>query len=179
MGDFCVSILDKIANMNDNDLQQLYLNAIEIISKNKPNKSQAKEVLQTISDEWAHRLRECKKGDYKPSYPKEGMLAFLGYHVGQNGTKTKIRHKILDFIIHKDLPLVQSPAYSFEWGGPLSNKRYKKLLRTLKSLSESKEGLSNMEKAIIEWREDIDYIVNQYGELIKWEKLTSTDPWEK
>ena len=64
------------------------------------------------------------------------------------------------------LPFVGSPAYIYEWGDPLSRKRYIKLTNVLKRLYFKAKGLS-WEKAMIEWDSDYDYVVETWKERVR------------
>ncbi|PPR61306.1 MAG: hypothetical protein CFH08_02222 [Alphaproteobacteria bacterium MarineAlpha3_Bin7] len=154
-------ILNKIPSMNDNNLLKLYKNGIRAIEKS-PTNSQAREVINAIQAEWAKRLEAAKRGAYKANTPNIGMLKSLGYSVGNEGVKTSIRRTILDDIMTINLPIVGSPAYTLEWGEPNSRQRYNKLVRTIQSLIVGARKDIAIEKAVIEWSEDLDYIKSKF-----------------
>jgi hypothetical protein len=156
-------IIKNIPTMNDNNILALYKNAIRLLEKG--SNSDAEKVIAAIQNEWHIRLLKAKKGNYKASTPNIGMLKTLGYAVGQEGVKTKIRQIILGHVMAGQLPVVGSPAYTLEWGTPSSNKRYYKLYRTLQSFVSGAIARSDreMEKAIIEWSEDLEFIKIEYG----------------
>ena len=148
--------------MNDNDILSLYKNALRLISKGSNQDAEA--VIQAIQTEWAERLSKARQGRYKSTTPRVGMLGTLGYSVGQSGVKTKLRRIILDQVVSGELPIVGSPAYTLEWGKPNTKERYRKLLRTLQALKSNGMTRENwdMDKAVIEWAEDIEYIETKY-----------------
>ncbi|MBI77395.1 MAG: hypothetical protein CMM53_06405 [Rhodospirillaceae bacterium] len=154
-------IIDKIPEFDDNQLLNLYRNAIRYLDHAEKRK-EAGEILEAISSEWKLRLEQFDKGNYKATTPKIGLLKKMGYVVGQEGVKTVTRHKILDYIMENDLPPVSSPSYMEEWGSPMSRYRYKKLHRVLNAFVTGNQNKENIEKAIIEWKEDIDYIENNW-----------------
>ena len=92
------------------------------------------------------------------------MLATLGYRVGVNGERTPVRRKILSRALEGQLPLVGSPAYAYEWGTPNSTKRYQKLVHFFESQinNPANHNKPNMEKAMIEWCEDLEWVRKTY-----------------
>ena len=162
-------IIKLIPHKNDNEICQMFKNAIDIIANDKPLKQDAMKMMSAIQTEWRRRIKLYKEGKYSPARPKQGMLDFLGYNVGHKGEPTKRRRYLIDFVISEELPLVQSPAYTLEWGDKKSRKRYKKLHRVLQGLitnfSNRKEDF-DYDKAIIEWKEDLDYLEKKW-EYIK------------
>ena len=107
----------------------------------------------------------CLGGDTWSTSPKEGMLAELGYHVGENGEKTAIRRTILARALEGELPMIASPAYTAGWGAANSSQRYRKLTNFLQAQSTTKPAFANMAKAKIEWSEDLDWVRQNYGHL--------------
>ena len=85
------------------------------------------------------------------------------------GQKTPIRRQILKHLLERQLPMVGSPAYTEEWGAPKSSKRYEKLTRVLESQLSNPGDINrpNMEKAIIELAEDLEWVQRTYAHLAK------------
>jgi len=162
------NIFNKIPTMNDQDLLNLFHNA-----SRKPLKgpdAAAESVIATIEREWNKRLDRARAGTYSYATPNDGMLATLGYRVGiVNGEKAPIRRQILKHVLELQLPMVGSPAYTDEWGTPKSSKRYEKLIRFLESQlnNPGNNDRPNMEKAMIEWREDLEWVQRTYAHLAK------------
>ena len=156
-------VLEKIPNMNDNDLLILFNNAHNILDKS--SSSDAEAVIDKIQKVWRERLQLAKKGKYKATTPSIGMLKSFQYAVGNDGLSQKKRQKILDTIFYSDLPVIGSPAYTIEWGEKKSKERYFKLVRTIKSLlsSATSSNRDGWEKAVIEWREDLQYIEKKFS----------------
>ena len=86
----------------------------------------------------------------------------VGYKVGNEGEKTSIRRKLLDFIMSENLPPVGSPAYIAECGEKMSKDRYRKLHRVIRVLASSGKTKGNRDKAVIEWEEDLEYLENNW-----------------
>ena len=156
-----MSIVSKIPDLDDNELNRLFHNAMDLINQNK-RVEDAEEVLEVLQEEWANRLERYTQGQYRATTPDTGMLKSLNYRVGLDGLKKDLRRQILDFIIEGVLPPVGSPAYVAEWGKPLSRQRYRKLHRVIRVLASSAETLGNMEKAAMEWIEDLDYLEEKW-----------------
>lgn len=156
------NVISGIPLKNDNELLKLYKNAVRLISNDRFPDAPA--VIECIEEEWGNRLAQAKDGDYRATTPNIGMLKSMGYAVGESGEKTPIRRFILDKIMTANLPIVGSPAYTFEWGDKDSTKRYKKLHRTIQSFISGAitRNQPNWEKAIIEWQEDLDFIEEEY-----------------
>jgi hypothetical protein len=162
------NIVKQIPTMNDQDLLNLFHNAIRMLLK-EPNVA-AESIIAAIEREWNERLDRARAGTYSYTTPNEGMLATLGYRVGSvNGEKTPIRRQILKHVLELQLPMVGSPAYTDEWGAPKSSKRYEKLTRFLESQlnNPGNNDRPNMEKAMIEWREDLEWLQRTYAHLAK------------
>lgn len=94
---------------------------------------------------------------------QEGLLSFLGYHVGANGAEPITRRGILDYIYNQRLPNVESVAYMQEWGAPHTGIRLKKLAETVAAFARNaKRKKANMSTAIDEWEEDLEYLRRKY-----------------
>lgn len=167
-------ITDRIPKMADQDLLTLFGNAIKQIAEGK-KLAEATSVIATIGGEWKRRLDAARAGTYKPDRPVTGMLATLGYHVGaERGERTPVRRTILKHMMEGQLPLVDSPAYTDEWGEPRSPERYSKLTQVLE-LQRSNPAHSEHAQAIIAWVEDLDWVQNNYAHLLRLESAVAPD----
>jgi len=81
------------------------------------------------------------------------------------GESTPARRLILKHLVERQLPLVQSPAYTDEWGTPKSSKRYHKLIRFLENQLNNprNNNAPNMERAMIEWAEDPEWVQKTFS----------------
>lgn len=102
-----------ILSKNDNELLSLSRNATAAL--HKPDKSaRAQEILDKIDREWNRRL--FRRGKYRATTPKEGVMSTMGYHVGElEGISRNLRLEILNWVLHRNVPCVQSPAHMEEW----------------------------------------------------------------
>jgi hypothetical protein len=153
-------IIEKIPTMKDGKLSVLFANAMGLLDDAKRS-GEAESVIKAIEAEWDARRQAAKFGEYKAD-PEEGVLKALGYSVGNEGAKTPVRRKILDFVLARSLPPVGSPAYMDEWGEPGSSKRFDKLSQVLRSLIIQKRNFGNMDKAVSEWEDDLSWLAAKH-----------------
>ena len=153
---------DKIKKLNDIEIFRLYENAIKYLEK-PTVKAQAEEQIIIIRSEWARRSEIAMKFPHKKALrPEKGLLSLMGYNVGNMGAPEKSRRYIIDEVMTQQLPFIGGGAYMQEWGEPNSKKRYNKLLRTIIGFLDKNRNFRGMEKAVIEWNDDIQYIVQEY-----------------
>ena len=111
-------ITNKIPTMKDQDLFNLFRNVVRMLAEEK-KVEEVNSVLTAIESEWQERLNQAQVDNHSASKPTVGMLAALGYHVGSvSGERTSVRKKILSRVLEGQLPMVGSPAYTYEWGTP-------------------------------------------------------------
>jgi hypothetical protein len=161
-------VLEKIPKLNDGELLVLFRNAASKLSTELTRTAES--IIAAVEDEWKKRLERARAGTYLAARPNDGMLATLGYRVGNaNGEKTPNRRLILKLLLERQLPMVGSPAYTDEWGAPESSRRYEKLTRFLESQLNNPGNINrpNMEKAMIEWGEDLEWVRRTYSHLAK------------
>ena len=160
-----LKIISNLPKFDDQKISNIFKNCCDIVSNNKSQSLEAEMIIEAIKNEWKKRLTMALSGKYKADRPEIGMLSYLGYHVGQEGESLKKRRFILDFIINEELPLVQSPSYTAEWGDPKTKKRYLKTYKVIQFFIDKYTNYKQQgyEKAIIEWNEDIDYLKKLYA----------------
>ena len=152
------SLLEKIPGMDDNRLNVLHYNAQSYLLQGK-RVDESRAVTLAVQEEWSKRATRFHAGQYKANRPEVGLLKFMGYTVGSQGEKPKMRRQILDCVMTATaLPPVGSPAYMAEWGEPRSTTRYRKLHRTIRSLASSNKHDRRMEKAVRDWEDDLVYL---------------------
>lgn len=91
----------------------------------------------------------------------DGVMSYVGYHVGEKGQPRNIRWKILDCVFHNPLPNVISESYMSEWGEPETRHRFAKMQSFLMYFSEN-PGRGDFRKAIAEWDQDLSYVNNNF-----------------
>ncbi len=149
-----------LRELSYDDLLQMFVNAVSLIVKEKQVEA-AKGVIVAIQKEWERRRNI---GDAFADFerPEMGMLAALGYRVGQmEGRPPRVRREILKHVLEGELPMVHSASYTDEWGEPQSFKRYRKVVRFLQNNIESNQKKPNMKLAVKHWSEDLVW-VEQY-----------------
>ncbi len=94
-----------------------------------------------------------------------GMLSFMGYEVGMKSLLEPVeRRAILAYVYRGELPLVNTVAYTAEWGEPGSAVRLYKLKRTIATFIENaRRKRTNMDVAIAEWTADLEFIRRTFG----------------
>ena len=159
-------IFEDIPTYTDEQLLTLFHNAMTMLEEGRQTEN-AQKVLNALKDEWRIRAERAQERIIKPGAPKEGLLKKIGYKVGNEGASEKKRRELLDFIVSADpLPFVWSPAYMAEWGPSKSKKRYAKLTTVIRSLAFGNQNLPNIEKAIIEWETDLEYLSERWKQVV-------------
>jgi hypothetical protein len=144
------------------DLLQRFLNAVSLIVRERQVED-AKRLIVAIQQEWKRRRNH---GDAINGFerPETGMLAALGYHVGQmQGQLARTRREILKFVLGGELPMVHSASYTDEWGEPNSPKRYWKLVRFLQNNIENNRTNPTKKLAVRHWSEDFEWVERHYA----------------
>ncbi len=150
-------VTPKLSEESYDALFRRFINACSYIAKQKQVEA-AKAMIVAVEKEWKRRRT---LGDASPDFerPEVGMLAVLGYHVGQmDGKPLQLRKLILKYILEGELPMVHSASYTEEWGEPNSSKRYEKLVRFLQNSIESNKTKPDMKSAVKDWSEDLKWI---------------------
>jgi hypothetical protein len=151
----------KLEKFDDNKLLRLFHNALNLIEKEN-HVDAAYEQISLIENEWASRVEKYMMGVSKSTRPDNGLLSTMGYKVGNDGVSKKRREILLTRILTHTIPFCGSPAYMYEWGGPNTRKRYNKLTTVIQLLIIKKKYIPGIEKAIIEWSEDLIYLKENY-----------------
>jgi len=159
-------IISNLPNLDLDQLAKIFLNCCDVISSDKSEKYEAELIIDAIKLEWKKKSRLIGTSRTRPSI---GMLGFLGYKVGQEGETKKRRQFILNYVVNEQLPFIQSPMYVKEWGDPKTKKRYIKTANVIKSFISkyTNYNQSGYEKALLEWKEDIDYLRLLYSDQFK------------
>jgi hypothetical protein len=166
-----------LSKQSNRGLIQIWRNAVE--QQNDPAKQkQARAMIQLIGEEWKSRRSQgpwfsWPSTDAPPgntpieprSWPEEGMLGALGYHVGETqGVKPAIRQQILREIVDGELPPLNSYEYAKEWGEPGTTDRLRKLAETLASLTrnEKRRRQVSLGRAVEEREADLRMLHDEY-----------------
>ena len=96
----------------------------------------------------------------------EGLMAFMGYNVRNNGPDDDARGLLLVKIYGEELvynPGAINEAYILSWGKPKSKKRFYRIADFLSGNSDSNEGEYVTPIHLERWGEDHDLFVGHYG----------------
>ena len=122
----------------------------------------AKTRIAEIENEWDRRLADAEKGNYNTTRPTKGMMARLGYHVGEGqGLTLQGRREIVDLVMTERLPFFHSPMYVKEWGEPKTKERYEKLERFFQGMLGGAYS-GDVDRALDEWGKDLEYLEQTY-----------------
>ena len=173
------NIVERIPQMSNGDLQRLLQNVNRILAA--PGHQQHENALATrdaISSEWKRRAArnewfpwpttDALGGDGSltaAGWPDEGMLRYLGYHVGEtNPTPEVERRLILDYAFEKDLPPLNDSQYYSAWGECSAPERLSKLANTIAAFARNAKRRDPiaLARAIREWESDLEYLRQKY-----------------
>lgn len=179
-----MKVLEKLPSMEVSKIMQLWRNAVEILADKKQEEKhdRARAVIEAINDEWLRRTSERGTSEeYFPwpsteanpgggtlathGWPPEGMLDFVGYHVGSTkGIPSRLRRQILLEIFHGVLPPAFPQTYLAEWGKPGSVGRLQKLAETIAALTRNAKRRRDhsLGVAIDEWEADLEFLYEDF-----------------
>ena len=108
---------------------------------------------------------ECEEELGEPVYlrstsglTEESPLIRMGYHVGMKGEIEPKRRGILKQAFEGPIPEVEDNEYMSEWGRPNQGKRLWRMAHHIAFLIRSRKNMKDMEKAVKEWRQDLDWL---------------------
>jgi len=97
------------------------------------------------------------------TWPKVGLLKYLGYRVGVTGTIQSKRQEILGEVFTSPLPNVHSIECMEEWGSPGSSRRLEKMANSIASFARNaKRSSLPRETAICDWEEDLAWLKEEF-----------------
>lgn len=114
-----------------------------------------------------------------------GLLSLSGYRVGiTNGRKDVDRRRILNWLfLEDDLRDIGDEKYAVQWGEPKTSSRLEKLANTIAAFvrNAKRRDDNNMEVAIQEWTEDLNYLRARFYERwgdFPWPNVAVIEPTE-
>ncbi|WP_281926767.1 hypothetical protein [Roseibium album] len=177
-------IVSSLSSRSNSELLAMWQNCLEKLGDEQQKwwHASAEKVLRKIGAEWRKRANasEIPEGQFAwPSTvaergveslgfvqaPKEGMLGYLGYRVGDtNGLDSGSRQRILAEVFRGSLPPLDSPEYLEQWGEPKSVARLKKLAETIAALTRNakRRDASRLSTAIGDWEDDLDFLYVEF-----------------
>lgn len=122
--------------------------------------------LRTLGFEWTSSFVSVRPKDLnKHTLPQEGLLAYMGYHVGANGIPQVERHRILSVILNtRSLPIVVSEEYIALWGQPNSSERLQQMASTISGFifRARNHKSADFRQAIFDWESDLRWLKSNY-----------------
>ncbi len=113
---------------------------------------------------WPSTASSPGNGEYSISEFSEGVLGYLGYHVGKSGEANVAHRQIkLARIFEGYLPPINGPDYMRQWGEPGQPVRLRKMAESIAYVIRTKRHMSaDYSVAIEHWEEDLQYLYEQY-----------------
>lgn len=162
------------------ELAGIWRNALSRLGEPSQDKELHK-LLDAIGREWRRRARGCDPDEYfkwpttdapgggsglsTQGWPTDGLLTFLGYHVGRtNGLEPSLRRSILVQIFQSSLPPFHSPDYMAQWAQPRSAMRLKKLADSIASFARNCKRRHNplLDEAVSDWENDLGFLFDEF-----------------
>lgn len=177
-------VVASIPDMSATQSVELWKNALRTLSDRAKavRHAGAKLVLRAVQVDWERR--EALLGIGADGFPwpstkadggsrnlspdkwlNEGMLSFMGYHVGAtNGKESAERQRILAAIFDGPLPPAFSRPYMIEWSRPGTPARLQKMAETIAALARNAKRRADvgMEGAIEDWEDDLDFLFRAF-----------------
>lgn len=138
--------------------------------------------IEAINSEWLHRRFTRTQTEGRFIWPstdakrgrgvldpeqwiKEGLLSFMGYHVGLGSCATKAyREILLSAVFACHVPPVFSDEYIREWGQAKSAGRLQKMAEALAAFTRNarRQRGNHMDSAIRDWESDLEFLYYEY-----------------
>jgi hypothetical protein len=174
------NLIEGLPKRSMDQLQQQWINVLRKIDKS-PSR-ELRRFREAVAAEWAARYRRAlddpdyfewpstaaRPGNGGMSFAEwheEGVLSYIGYHVGtNNGATDGVRRQILDFAFTDTLPPVNSMAYIRDWAPPASAARLERLANELARFARNakRKRTADMSSAIADWEADLRYLHRKY-----------------
>lgn len=177
------SILENIEGLAPHTLVTMWQNANRLLSKpdQAGSHEKARTVVAQVTAEWERRSSSGRPEDYFrwPSTEarggngtltldkseKEGMLAYLQYHVGRtHGQPSRVRQSTLTRVFEQSLPPVFDRAYLSLWGQNGSAPRLQKMAESIAAFTRNAKHRNPdaLDEAIRQWEEDLKFLHDRY-----------------
>lgn len=113
---------------------------------------------------WPSTASSPGNGEYSISEFSEGVLGYLGYHVGKSGEANAAHRQIkLERIFEGYLPPINRPEYMRQWGEPGQPARLRKMAESIAYIVRTKRHMSaDYSVAIEHWEEDLQFLYEQF-----------------
>lgn len=176
-------IAAKLPLMVLSDTVGVWRNAIGALKdpKRKHLRADARELLAAIDAEWTRRGAgpdqpedwfrwpdaEAGVGDgsLAGGWQDEGVLAYLGYHVGKSSDlSSPLRKAILGRAFAGEIPPAFPRGYLAEWGAPSTAGRLRKIAESIASFTRNAKRRRDdrFDLAISDWEHDLTFLHDEY-----------------
>jgi|GEM_PF-1391342 len=175
--------LKKIGDLGLDELVTMRQNANRLLSK--PDQKGSHEKAQTVIDRVTAELDRRFTGEHPDDYfrwptteapggngsltldksEKEGMLAYLEYHVGRTlGHSSRIRQSTLTRVFECSLPPVFDEVYLRTWGPNGSAQRLQKMAESIAAFTRNAKHRNPdvLDEAIRQWEQDLNFLHERY-----------------
>ncbi|WP_152414490.1 hypothetical protein [Blastomonas sp. AAP53] len=172
----------QLSGRSMGELKQQWLNLLIYMEKYPEKKETWERFHSALVAEWGRRNHIASEdpdhfiwpstvtgpGDKSQSFSNwysEGMLVYLGYHVGNaNGATEFARKKILDVAFKSVLPPINDPGYVRDWGRAGTASRLKRLSYELARFAKNakRKSSADMSSAVADWEADLRYLYLKY-----------------
>lgn len=115
--------------------------------------------------DWPSTSASLGSGAFGSMEHAEGILGYLGYHVGKTGEPSAARRQmLLSRVFEGSLPPINGPDYMDEWSQPGTPARLRKMAESIASAVKSAKRRSNADYsvAIEHWEEDLRFLHDKY-----------------
>ena len=146
-------------------------NCVAFIAQGKGTEERrkiAQQRIDRINAHWEELVQFAEENQIQPHMlPERGMMAVMGYHVGNDGVAKMKRREILGEVIEEPLPFVHTPMYMREWGAPNSHRRVDKVCSFFHGeINKPRGNARDFERAIKEWEDDLEFVQETWGHLV-------------
>jgi len=167
--------------MQDDLLVMWHENITRLDSKHSDFRGLARDCIAAIEGEWTRRSTMARidpdyfkwpstkaapgNGSFRALDHAEGILGYLGYHVGKTGESSPARRQaLLARVFEGALPPINGPDYMLEWDQSGSAIRLEKMAVSIASAVKSAKRRSNADYsvAIEHWEEDMKFLHRAY-----------------
>lgn len=175
-------IFEKIEYLPPDKLTELWSKNVTRMTDTKSAfQALAKEYVLAIEAEWRRRNALARldpdhfewpstkaapgTGSFGSMEHAEGILGYLGYHVGKTGESSPVRRQsLLSRVFEGSLPPINGPEYMEEWGKPDTPSRLRKMAESIASAVKSAKRRSHADYsvAIDHWEQDLQFLYDRY-----------------
>lgn len=109
-----------------------------------------------------HRNEDADHSHFE-GLERVGMLAYLGYKVGNDGLSAPVRRKLLTEVFARALPPAFQREYMDQWGEPGTAQRLRKMADCIASFARNASRKdADFGQAIQQWEDDLAYLRDRH-----------------